>query len=101
MTHAADVHRRVAANVPLRQVGRGLVRTDAPGKAEGRTRYAGDHVMPDMLHAKVLRSPHAHARIAAIDDSRARALPGVHAVLHYGNTPRVKYASGVTFFPAR
>ena len=40
-----------------------------------------------MLHAKVLRSPHAHARILAIDDSAARALPGVHAVLHHWNTP--------------
>jgi putative selenate reductase molybdopterin-binding subunit len=47
----------------------------------------------------VLRSPHAHALITAIDDSAARALPGVHAVLHYGNTPRVKYASGGQTWP--
>jgi len=48
---------------------------------------------------KVLRSPHAHARILAIDDSEARALPGVHAVIHYGNTPRVKYATGGQTWP--
>ncbi len=52
-----------------------------------------------LLHAKVLRSPHAHARIVAIDDSQARAMPGVHAVLHCGNTPRVKYASGGQSWP--
>ena len=52
-----------------------------------------------LLHAKLLRSPHAHARIVAIDDTRARALPGVHAVLHYANTPRVKYASGGQTWP--
>ena len=65
-----------SANVPLKQVGKPLVRTDAPGKAAGRTRYAGDHVMPGMLHAKVLRSPIASARLKRIDASTARALPG-------------------------
>ncbi len=68
-------------NVELRQVGRSLERIDAPGKVHGRTRYAGDYVMPGMLHARVLRSPEASARLVSIDASRARALPGVACVL--------------------
>ena len=42
----------------------------------------------------MLTSPHAHARIIRIDASKARALPGVHAVLTYQDVPRVIYASG-------
>ena len=43
--------------------------------------YSSDMTLPGMLHAKILRSPHAHARIRRIDTSRAAALPGVHAIL--------------------
>ena len=75
------------ANVNLRQIGRPLARTDAPGKAEGRTRYAGDHTMPNMLHAKVLRSPEASARLRRIDAAKARALPGVVCVLTAADLP--------------
>ena len=75
-------------NIPeFRQVGKPLPRTDAPGKTFGRTVYAGDIVMPNMLHAKVLRSTAASLRIKAVDASRARALPGVHAVLTAWNLP--------------
>jgi len=70
-----------APNVNLRQVGKPLVRIDAPGKAQGRTRFAGDHVMPNMLHAKVLRAPTASARLTRIDAAKARALQGVVCVL--------------------
>ena len=80
MTQSRRKPRR-APNVRLRQVGKGLIRTDAPGKAEGRTRFAGDYTMPDMLHAKVLRSPLASARLRRIDVAKARALPGVACVL--------------------
>ena len=47
----------------LRQVGKPLRRIDAMGKAVGHTTYAGDYSMPNMLHAKVLRSTEPHARI--------------------------------------
>src|SRR5919204_2550828 len=47
----------------------------------GRGKYAGDVRMPGMLHGVVLRSPHAHARLGAIDATRARAIPGVAAVI--------------------
>jgi CO/xanthine dehydrogenase Mo-binding subunit len=69
------------ANVEFRQIGKALTRTDAPGKATGRTPYAGDYAMPGMLHAKVLRAPDASARLTRIDASKARALEGVVCVL--------------------
>jgi CO/xanthine dehydrogenase Mo-binding subunit len=68
-------------NVAFRQLGKPLVRSDAPGKAFGRTPYAGDYTMPGMLHAKVLRSPEASARLVRLDVSKARALKGVACIL--------------------
>ncbi|MDW8256853.1 MAG: molybdopterin cofactor-binding domain-containing protein [Acidobacteriota bacterium] len=62
-------------------VGKSLPKIDALPKCTGETRYADDLQLPRMLYAKILRSPHAHARIRRIDVSRARTLPGVHAVL--------------------
>jgi CO/xanthine dehydrogenase Mo-binding subunit len=56
-------------------------RVDADLKITGAARYTTDFSLPRMLHAKVLRSPHAHARITSIDTARARALPGVGAVI--------------------
>lgn len=58
----------------------GAQRHDAAQKLSGEATYAFDVVLPGMLHAKLLRSPHAHARILRIDCTRARALPGVHLV---------------------
>ncbi|MDH3595888.1 MAG: xanthine dehydrogenase family protein molybdopterin-binding subunit [Rhodospirillales bacterium] len=83
------------ANVNLRQVGRPLARTDAPGKAAGKTRYAGDYTMPNMLHAKVLRSPEASARLRRIDVSKARALPGVACVLTAADLPDRKASTDI------
>ena len=80
-------------------VGTGAHKVDAVRLVKGNAAFVDDVELRGMLYAKVLRSPHAHARIVAIDDSAARALPGVHAVLHYGNTPRVKYASGGQTWP--
>ncbi len=62
-------------------IGRPLPKVDAMAKVTGETRFADDLTLPRMLHAKLLRSPHPHARILAIDTARAEALPGVHAVL--------------------
>ena len=80
-------------------VGKPEVKVDAVRLAKGNPAFTDDIEPRGMLYAKVLRSPHAHARILSIDDSAARAVPGVHAVLHYGNTPRVKYASGGQSWP--
>ena len=60
---------------------------DAPLKAAGRAIYTVDIQLPRMLHAKVLRSAHAHARVAAVDAAAARALPGVRAVLTAEDLP--------------
>ena len=63
-------------------IGQSLPRRDAPAKLDGSARFTDDlpFDMP-MLHGRVLRSPHAHALIQAIDFSAARRLPGVHAVI--------------------
>src|SRR5215475_13489085 len=65
----------------LRVIGRSRRRVDARAKVTGQTRYADDIVLPRMLHCKLLRSPHPHARIRKIDVTRALAHPGVHLVL--------------------
>jgi 4-hydroxybenzoyl-CoA reductase alpha subunit len=54
---------------------------DARAKVTGQTRFADDLIFPRMLHCRLLRSPHPHARIVSIDTSRAEAYPGVHLVL--------------------
>ena len=64
-----------------RVIGRARRRVDGRAKVTGQTRYADDLVLPRMLHAKLLRSPHPHARIVRVDVSRAAAHPGVHLVL--------------------
>ena len=65
----------------LRVVGTAVRKVDATAKVTGVTRFADDLFLPRMLYAKLLRSPHPHARITGIDTSPARALPGVKAVL--------------------
>ena len=68
--------------------------THAGRLARGRGAFADDVLLPGLLHARVLRSPHAHARIKRIDASPARALPGVAAVLTFEDVPRVPVPSG-------
>ncbi|MFC5175218.1 molybdopterin-dependent oxidoreductase [Nocardioides taihuensis] len=90
----------LSADVPTTSVvGKGVPKVDAVKLVKGKPAFVDDIELRGMLWAKVLRSPHAHARIVAIDDTQARALPGVHAVLHAFNTPRVKYASGGQSWP--
>src|SRR5215470_10725808 len=72
-------------------VGRSLPKIDAWAKVTGDTRYADDLVLPRMAFGKLLRSPHAHARIRTIDTARATALPGVYAVITGADLPRVKF----------
>jgi 4-hydroxybenzoyl-CoA reductase subunit alpha len=72
-------------------IGRPLPKVDAWAKVVGETKYADDLFMPRMAYAKLLRSAHAHARIRSIDTSRARALPGVLAVVTAADLPRVKF----------
>ena len=76
---------------PFDVVGRSLPQLDGLEKAMGRTRFVSDLILPHMLHGRVLRSPLSHARILNIDVSRARALPGVRAVVTWADTPGIKF----------
>ena len=68
-------------------VGESIVRPDGPPKVKGEFRYASDLWQDAMLHGATLRSPHAHARIVSIDTAKARAIPGVRAVLTHADLP--------------
>ena len=72
----------------LKIIGKPVPRHDAFEKAMGLTQYAADFSLPGMLYGKVLRSPHASARILFLDPTRAERLPGVRAVLTAGDVPR-------------
>ncbi|WP_419921402.1 xanthine dehydrogenase family protein molybdopterin-binding subunit [Candidatus Poriferisodalis sp.] len=68
-------------NSGYRWIGTRPVRPDGLDKVAGKARFAADLVLPGMLHAHILRSPHPHARIISIDTSPAEAMPGVKAVV--------------------
>lgn len=74
-------------------VGSRVTKLDAPEKVAGRVRYVNDMTLPRMLYAKVLRTDRVHANILSIDTSKAKALPGVHAVITAADTP--KFGIGV------
>jgi len=73
-------------------VGTSPVRPDGVPKVTGRAQYGADFNMPGMLAGRILRSPHAHARIRSIDTSKAEALPGVKAVITAADFPEQKFA---------
>ena len=68
-------------------IGRRLPLIDARRKSSGQAIYTDDLRLPGMLVCKILRSPHAHARIVSIDSTAAEALPGVHAVVTGKDAP--------------
>jgi len=78
-------------NEEFRIVGKRVKKIDAEKMVRGKPIYTDDFALPGMLYAKILTSPHAHARIKEIDTSKAEALPGVHAVLTYRDVPRVPF----------
>ena len=80
---------------PLRTVGRRLPRIDARERVTGEAVYPADLKLPGMLHAKILRSPLAHARIRRIDASRAAALPGVLAVVSGEDFPELPLGASI------
>lgn len=73
----------------LTVVGTNVARLGFAEKVTGAAYYTADLKRPNMLHAKVLRSPHAHARIVNIDVSRALRLPGVYGILTYADVPPI------------
>jgi xanthine dehydrogenase molybdenum-binding subunit len=74
---------------PLKVVGRRGPNIDAVERVTGQAKYTADIELPGMLVARVLRSPHAHARIVRIDASKAEALAGVLAVITHQDAPKV------------
>ncbi len=84
---------------PVQVVGKSEVKVDAVKLARGRAVFTDDVPVEGMLYGALLTSPHAHARIKRIDTAKARALPGVHAVLTHEDIPRVKHASGGQSYP--
>ena len=77
-------------------VGQPTPRIDAAERVTGKADYTGDIQLQGMLYARVLRSPHPHARIAKIDASKARALPGVKAIVTNENCRVVWGAGGIS-----
>lgn len=82
-----------------RIVGKPQVKVDARKLVTGKPVFTDDISIPGMLYAALLTSPHAHARLIRIDASKARALPGVHAVLTWQDIPRIKYSSAGQSYP--
>ena len=68
-------------------IGTRPIRHDGVEKVTGEARYGSDINLPGQFHGKVLRSPHAHARILNIDTSQAEALSGVQAVITAQDLP--------------
>jgi len=85
VTTTAD--RKMEGQGKFRVVGTRPIRHDGLGKVTGRDRYGADIALPGMLHGKIVRSPHAHARIKRIDASKAERLPGVKAVVTAADLP--------------
>ena len=76
-------------------IGTSVARHDLPGKLTGEAKYTSDISLPGMLHGKIVRSPHPHARIVGIDSSAIDGMLGVHAVLTPFNVPEGRLAPDV------
>ena len=83
----------MSATQTLKYIGTRPVRPDGVEKVTGRANFGADRALPGMLYGKVVRSPHAHARIRGIDTSAAEAMPGVLAVITAADFPdRAKFS---------
>lgn len=80
-------------------VGKNVVRVDGLGLVTGQPLFTLDVTLPGMLVAKVLPSPHAHARIVSIETADAEAVPGVECILHCDNTERIPYTTAGQGWP--
>src|SRR4030095_16562212 len=84
------------SSTSLKTIGRATPRVDAVERVTGKATYTNDVQLPGMLYARILRSPHPHARIRKIDVSKALALPGVKTVLTHENCEVVFGAGGIS-----
>lgn len=76
-------------------VGKSVSRVDAIAKVTGKAKYTDDFSERGMLVGKILHSPYAHALVKSIDVSKAKALPGVEAVITYQDIPKIRYATAI------
>ncbi len=80
-------------------VGARVVKVDGVKLAKGRGTFTDDVAIPGILFGKIVTSPHAHARIKSIDTTRARAVPGVRAVLTHKDVLRVPHTTAGQSYP--
>ncbi len=93
--HSASTTWRARTMAPLKTVGHATTRIDACERVTGKATYTRRCQLPGMLYARVLRSPHPHARIRRIDVSKALAMPGVKAIVTHENCTVVWGAGSV------
>ncbi|MBD1833692.1 molybdopterin-dependent oxidoreductase [Cyanobacteria bacterium FACHB-472] len=74
-------------------VGQSIPKQDGPTLVKGKPAYTADWSLPGLLHLKVVRSPHPHARIRQINTDKAKAFPGVHAIFTHEDVPRIPYST--------
>ena len=77
----------MAEAIDLKAIGTRPIRPDGVEKVTGRANFGADLNIPGMLHGKILRSPHAHARIKSVDTSKAREMDGVYAAVSGADFP--------------
>lgn len=78
-------------NQTLKIVGKRQPKVDAWERVSGKAKYASDIYLPGMLYARILRSPHPHAKVVKIDVENAKALPGVKAILTFKDVPPYRW----------
>lgn len=83
----------------MKHVGKSYDKVDAKGILSGKPSYTGDFVPKDALIIKVLRSPHAQARIKSIDTSKAKLIPGVEAIFTYEDVPNTRFTLAGQTYP--
>lgn len=83
----------------MKHVGKSYDKVDAKGILSGKPSYTGDFVPKDSLIIKVLRSPHAQARIKSIDTSKAKLIPGVEAIFTYEDVPNTRFTLAGQTYP--
>ena len=82
------------ANPGYKWVGTRQIRPDGVDKVTGKARFGADMILPGMLYGRVVRSPHAHAKIVSIDTTEAEAMPGVKAVITGADFPDLAESGG-------
>jgi putative selenate reductase molybdopterin-binding subunit len=90
---ALDGKTNIEAAAAGKAFGRSLPAPAGPQLVRGAARYTFDTEVEDLLHIKILRSPHPHAKIIAIDRTAALAVPGVHAVLTFEDAPDALFST--------